>query len=81
MGSQSFLPGGMIQLAATAATARRGVRAVGRRRSTRTKKIRKRARKAAARGRGRTAGKRKPKPGTKAWMTYIRGMRGKKKRK
>jgi len=81
MGSQSFLPGGMVQLAATAATARRGVRAVGRRRRTRTKK--KRARSGSAkrsRSSGR-AGKRKPKPGTKAWMTYIRGMRGKKKRK
>jgi len=66
-----FTPPGMAQTAAHAKVSGRRVRTARRRRS---KPARARA----------TAGTRrkksgKPRPGTKAWMTYIRGKRGKKK--
>lgn len=74
MGQQSFIPGGMV------ATFSQGV-ALGRRRATSGRRRRKkktaspkRRRKSAS---GRRSGGRKPRPGTKAWMAYIRGKRKK----
>lgn len=78
MGSQSFIPGGMIATAAQAAAAGMRGRRTGSRRRKRAKSKRKSAPKRAS-GR-RSSRSRKPRPGTKAWMAYIRGMRGKKKR-
>lgn len=73
-----FTPGGMIATAAHAA-------AVGVRRSSPRRRTRSRKRKVSKGGkrsrRSRRGGSRKPRPGTKAWMAYIRGMKGKKKRK
>lgn len=68
-----FTPPGMIATAAQQRAAGRGARTGGRRR--------KRARVKATAG-TRRAKKRsgKPRPGTKAWMTYIRGKRGKKRK-
>jgi hypothetical protein len=77
MGKVSFIPGGMIATAAQAVTA-------GRSRGSRVRRAgRRRKRSAAKAGRSapRASSARKPKFGTKAWMAYIRGMRGKKKRK
>jgi len=83
MGSRSFLPGGLLQTAAQATAAGRGMRS--RRSSPRRRKKSSASRaggskRRKARGSARTAG-RKPRPGTKAWMAYIRGMRRGKKRK
>jgi hypothetical protein len=75
MGARSFVPPGMIQTPAQAQTAGRARAAGSRpRRSRRTKRTSSRTTAKAARRRG------KPRPGTKAWMTYIRGKRGKKKK-
>lgn len=80
MGTRSFLPGGLLQTAAQAQAAGRGMRAP--RRTRRTGKARKmRTRAASRKTRGlRTGRKSRPRPGTKAWMSYIRGMRGKKRK-
>jgi len=78
MGSRSFLPGGLIQTAAQAQAAGRGMRS---RTSSRRKRKANGARKTSKRARkASTTRGRKPRPGTKAWMTYIRGMRGKKRK-
>jgi len=77
MGKQSFIPGGMIATAAQAVAAGR-VRSAGTRR--RRKKKSKRTSGSTRRASGARRSRGKPRPGTKAWMTYIRGMR-KKKRK
>lgn len=66
----SFLPPGVIATFAHAATT--AMRPRKRRRKSKTAKA-PRARKTKRARNG------KPKPGTKAWMAYIRGMRGKKK--
>jgi len=75
-----FTPGGMIATAAHAAH-------VGVRRSPKRRRSRRvRASRAAPKRRrttkraGSRSGGRKPKPGTKAWMAYIRGMKGKKRK-
>lgn len=78
MGGRSFLPTGMVTTFAHAVAHRAATKALGgaglqrkrkRRRKTSTaKKVRKAAK----------SGVRKPKPGTKAWMAYIRGKRKKK---
>jgi hypothetical protein len=66
----SFLPPGVIATFAHAATT--AMRPRKRRRKAKTKsRTGKRKTKRAKSG--------KPKPGTKAWMAYIRGKRGKKK--
>lgn len=79
MGSQSFLPAGIIATAAHAAAARvpgsRGSRRRKKRRATM------RSRSASRRTKSRSNSRGKPRPGTKAWMTYIRGLRGKKRKK
>jgi len=78
MGSQSFLPGGLIATAAQAQTAGRGRPRTG---GARRRKKKTRTTRGAAKKRARSSGgKRKPKFGTKAWMAYIRGMRGKRKK-
>lgn len=80
MGSQSFMPSGSIATMAHAATL--GVRGRASRAGTRRRRKKKSARTSPGTRRKSAAGRRsgKPKPGTKAWMSYIRGMR-KKKRK
>lgn len=79
-----FIPGGMIATAAQAAAAGVRSRPRGTRRSRKRKgsKAGKRSRssRAGAKRRARNSGG-KPRPGTKAWMAYIRGKRGKKKRR
>lgn len=69
-----FTPPGMIQTAAQQRAAGRG--------GARTRRPR-RARPARAKARAgtkRTKRAGKPRPGTKAWMAYIRGKRGKKRK-
>lgn len=76
-----FIPGGAIATAAHAAHvgARRSAAPRRRRRAkNRTKTARRRG---SARRGTRARGTRRPKPGTKAWMAYIRGMKGKKRRR
>jgi len=69
-----FTPPGMIQTAAQQ-------RAAGRGRTGTRRKKRKTARSAARRAKPKRAARAgKPRPGTKAWMAYIRGKRGKKKK-
>lgn len=68
----SFLPNASFATFAHQAVLGRG--------GARRKKRRKKARAARPAKRKTRSGTRKPKPGTKAWMTYIRGKRGKKKR-
>lgn len=63
-----FTPPGMIQTAAHAQSV--GRRAAGGKR--RARRAAPKVRKKKARG--------KPRPGTKAWMAYIRGKRGKRKK-
>lgn len=72
----SFLPAGAVATIAHAASL--GMRGGARRRKkrrgkTRAKGTRRKAKRA-------SSGSRKPKPGTKAWMAYIRGKRGKKRK-
>lgn len=70
-----FLPGGLIQTAAQAfAVGGRRSSSTGRRRK---KRSRSRTRKGSARKSSGTRA-RKPKPGTKAWMAYIRKKRKRK---
>lgn len=75
-----FIPSGAIATFAQMTSlgrAKTGTRKRRRKRSTRASK-----RTRAATGTRKTRSSRgKPRPGTKAWMAYIRGMRGKKKRK
>lgn len=73
-----FLPGGLIQTAAQAVAvgARRRSSSTGRRRRKRTRGVRA----AGTKRRSRTRSARRtsrPKPGTKAWMAYIRTKRRK----
>lgn len=87
-----FIPGGLIATfahATTLGTGRRSRRA-GKRRKRRTSTGRRTIGLAAPRTRsassarssnGAKRGRGKPRPGTKAWMAYIRGMRGKKRRR
>lgn len=79
MGSRSFMPAGSVATMAQAATlgrVRRG--GVRRKRKSKTSATR-RTKKRSAR-RSSSSSRRKPKPGTKAWMAYIRGKRGKKRK-
>lgn len=77
MGKLSFLPGGLLQTAAQAqAAGRRNGMRTGRRRKKRANGARKRTRRA-SNGARRAGTRRKPRPGTKAWMAYIRGLRRK----
>lgn len=72
----SFLPAGAIATFAHSASlgARGGMRRRKKRRSktTSARRAKKRAKSGTRRG--------KPRPGTKAWMAYIRGKRGKKRK-
>lgn len=85
MGAGNFLPGGLIQTAAHAAAAgvRRAVRSTGRRRKRRSSRATltvRRGRTTVKASSGSRGSRSKPRPGTKAWMSYIRGLRGKKRR-
>lgn len=71
-----FLPGGLIQTAAQAvAVGGMRSRSTGRRRRRRASK-----RTGTTRRKRASGSKRKPRPGTKAWMSYIRGMRRKRRK-
>lgn len=82
MGQWSFLPQGLVATAAQAAARpqrraiRRGARSAKRQFPGRTarKNIRREKR-------SRLRATRRPRPGTKAWMAYIRGMRKRKRGK
>lgn len=81
MGAGSFMPSGMIATFAQAAgLGRRGAGGRGRRRKRRssTRSTRSRAAKSASPKRRSGSRTKKPRPGTKAWMAYIRTKRRKK---
>lgn len=76
MGKLSFLPGGLLATAAQATAA--GNRRIGSTRRKRRGKKRSSARKARS-GKRKSTSRGKPRPGTKAWMAYIRTKRKKKR--
>lgn len=73
-----FTPGGMIALHAQAQAIGGARRSPARRARKRGKRKARSTSKSKRISSNRT--RRKPRPGTKAWMAYIRGMRGKKRK-